>query len=132
MAGFGGVHLAFTVSDLSRSAPWYQQVFGGQQMFQGNDGVSDVTIFALSGSLLVGLRQHPDMQAGDRFAFNRVGLDHAAFHVRDREELEDWRTRLERAGIDHSGIQESPFGLHLNFNDPDGIALELFVPAPQQ
>lgn len=129
MAGFVGAHLALTVTDLSVSAPWYRDLFGGQTVFEGNDGVSDATILALPENLLLGLRQHSATTSNDRFAFDRVGLDHAGFHVQGKEELEEWVQRLEEKGVSHSGIQESPFGHHLNFKDPDGIALEFFAPA---
>jgi glyoxylase I family protein len=130
MAGFNGAHLALTVTDLSTSAAWYRELFGGQVAFEGHDGISDVTILALTGNLLLGLRQHPGTASEDRFAFDRVGLDHAGFHVGGRNELEQWQRKLDDSGVGHSGIQESPFGHHLNFKDPDGIALELFAPAP--
>ena len=31
--------------------------------------------------------------------------------------------------VDRSPIEESPFGWHLNFRDPDGIPLEFYLPA---
>ena len=131
MANLNGVHIALTVSDLGRSAPWYKDLFGGDPVFEGNDGVSDVTILALPENLLLGLRQHPGTVAGDRFSYDRVGLDHAGFHVSSREQLEEWAAKLDQMNVDHSGVKEGPFGLHLNFKDPDGIALELFAPTPR-
>jgi glyoxylase I family protein len=128
MAGFNGAHLTLTVTDLSVSAAWYRELFGGQPLFEGNDGVSEVTILALPENLLLGLRQHVGTTSGDHFAHDRVGLDHAGFHVEGRDELQDWQRRLDDKGVAHSGIQESPFGDHLNFKDPDGIALEFFAP----
>jgi glyoxylase I family protein len=129
MAEFNGAHIALTVTDLSRSAPWYRDLFGGEAVFEGNDGVSDVTILALPENLLLGLRQHPATSSADRFAYERVGLDHAGFHVDGAAALEEWQRKLDDRGIEHSGIQSSPFGQHLNFKDPDGIALEMFAPA---
>ena len=55
MAGFNGAHLTLTVTDLSVSAAWYRELFGGQPLFEGNDGVSEVTILALPENLLLGL-----------------------------------------------------------------------------
>jgi catechol-2,3-dioxygenase len=128
MADLQGLHVALTVSNLSVSGPWYRDLFGGQVVFEGNDGVSDVTIFALPGNQLVGLRQHAGTRSGDVFVYDRIGLDHLAFHVTTREELEDWQRKLDDKGVAHSGIQESSFGHHLNFKDPDGIALEFMAP----
>jgi glyoxylase I family protein len=131
MSDFNGVHVALTVSDLSVSAPWYRGVFGGEVLFEGNDGVSDVTILSLPRNMMLGLRQHSATSSGDQFAYERVGLDHAGFHVSSPEDLDGWQKRLEDQGVDHSGVKESPFGHHLNFKDPDGIALELFAPKAQ-
>ena len=38
-------------------------------------------------------------------------------------------TRLAELGVESSGLETSPFGTHLNFRDPDGIAMEFFLPA---
>jgi glyoxylase I family protein len=69
-------------------------------------------------------------------------LDHRQLGVRESylrhplqantDELDKWHYKLTEMGIEHSEIVESPYGHHLNFKDPDGIALELFVPASQQ
>lgn len=130
--GIQGVHVALTVSDLSVSGPWYEKLFDGQKIFQGPDDVSEVEIYMLPDNLLLGLRQHSGTPAGDRFSHERSGLDHFGMHLENTAELDGWRAKLDEAGIDHSGVVESPFGHHLNFKDPDGIALEMFVPAPQQ
>jgi glyoxylase I family protein len=129
--GIQGVHVALTVSDLSVSGPWYQELFEGQKIFQGPDEVSEVEIYMVPDSLLLGLRQHKGTPTGDTFSHERCGLDHFAMHLESTADLDRWRSKLEEAGIDHSGIVESPFGHHLNFKDPDGIALEFFVAAPQ-
>jgi len=131
MAGLNGVHVALTVADLSASGPWYRELFGGQPVFEGNDGISDVLILALPENLLLGLRQHSGTTPEDRFAYDRVGLDHVGFHVDGQKELEEWQRRLDDKGIAHSGIVQGPFGHHLNFKDPDGIALEFMAPAAQ-
>ncbi|MDP9115962.1 MAG: VOC family protein [Actinomycetota bacterium] len=71
--------------------------------------------------------RHPDSE----LAFNArlPGLDHLAFGVATRQELDAWADRLTAAGIAHDGVQASPntgFTL-VAFRDPDGIALELYL-----
>ena len=42
--------------------------------------------------------------------------------------LDEWLALIVDRGIENSGLEESPFGTHLSFRDPDGIALEFFLP----
>ena len=127
--GINGAHIALTVTDISVSGPWYQKVFEGQTLFDGEDDFGPIQVYAVPDNVLIGLRQHGSTAKGDRFAYDRCGLDHAGLHVGDRAELEKWDARLNELGVESSGIIESPFGLHLNFKDPDGIALEFYLPA---
>jgi glyoxylase I family protein len=129
--GLQGTHITLTVSDLDRSATWYQELFGGQELFRGNDGVSDIVLYAIPDNLLLALRRHAGTQPGDRFSHERCGLDHFAMHVTDRTDLEKWQAKFEEKNVDHSGIVESSYGHHISFKDPDGIALEVFAPAQQ-
>lgn len=124
---FNGVHIALTVSDLAVSGPWYQRLLEGQQLFAGDDGVGRVELYMVPDNLLLGLRQHGSTAGDDRFAYDRIGLDHLGLHLNERAELESWEAKLNELGIENSGIVESGYGHHLNFKDPDGIALEFFV-----
>lgn len=45
-----------------------------------------------------------------------------------REELQEWERRFDAAGVTYTPIRDMEFGFHLNFRDPDGIALELSAP----
>ena len=56
----------------------------------------------------------------------RSGLDHLAFTVADRVDLDTWAARLSEQGVDYDGPFDVPPGAILNFKDPDGIALSLF------
>jgi glyoxylase I family protein len=55
-----------------------------------------------------------------------TGLDHCAFTVDRREDLDAWVQRLDDHGVAHSGVIDVPPGAILNFKDPDGIALAIF------
>jgi glyoxylase I family protein len=64
----------------------------------------------------------------DSFDEFRTGLDHFAFGVSSRAELESWIPELERRGITFSPIAETPIGSVIVFRDPDNIQLELWLP----
>jgi hypothetical protein len=65
---------------------------------------------------------------GARFTEINTGLDHLGFAVATHDELVDWERRLEGYGVEYTPIREMEFGYHLNFRDPDNIALELITP----
>jgi catechol-2,3-dioxygenase len=82
-------------------------------------------VFALGGTLF-GLHHFPDPAAGG-FDERRPGLDHVAFGVGDRADLEKWARRLDELDVAHGGVVDAHYGSGLSFRDPDGIALELFA-----
>jgi hypothetical protein len=81
----------------------------------------------------LGLTQHRD---GPRDAFDetRTGLDHLAFGLSSREELDSWARRFTELGVSFSPPAEAnsiPGAVVLVFRDPDEIQLELFFdPSP--
>lgn len=119
-------HVALTVSDLGRSVPWYERLFGSQPVLDEDTGPFHHVVF-LVGSTLVGLHQFPDPRP-EPFDERRLGLDHLAFACADRGELEQWEARLNELGVAHGGIVDAPYGSGLSFRDPDNIALEFFAP----
>ncbi len=75
----------------------------------------------------VGLLHHPDADPGP-FSELRTGLDHLGLAAADRDELVAWEERFAAMGVPYTPIQDMEFGHHLNFRDPDGIALEFNAP----
>lgn len=78
------------------------------------------------GGFQLGFIEHPQNK-GDPFSEFRTGLDHMEFEVASREELDQWRDRLDDLGIPHSGIK----GMHRHIivvRDPDNIQFEFFLP----
>jgi glyoxylase I family protein len=120
-------HVAVTVSDLRVSVPWYKALLGSDPVLDEDTGPFHHTVFAL-GDMLFGLHQHPSPGAVGRFDERNVGLDHIAFGVPDRAELESWADRLDEMGVAHSDIVDAHYGSGLSFRDPDNVALELFAP----
>ena len=118
-------HVALTVTDLERSVAWYTQVLGLEELFRETGDVRNASVLGFTnGAFAVGLVQHAGSDPG--FDPRTVGLDHVSFTVKLEEGLHDWVTRLEAAGIEHSGVIDVPPGAILNFEDPDGIALSIF------
>ena len=126
--GFG--HVTLTVTDIDRSADFYNRVFSAQTVDASSDAVGPYAI-CMGPSFMLGLRKHPSTADDDAFEFARVGLDHMGVHVENQEDLEKWRAHLDEQGIVSSGPVSSPYGLHLHIKDPDGIATEFFAPNPQ-
>lgn len=122
-------HIALSVRDIERSAAWYERLFGLDKVAE-IARPAPMKIYVTPQGQAIDLREDPAV-AAEPFTPERAGLDHVAFGCRDLKELEKWHARLEELGIANSGVGESDFGEHLNFRDPDGIALEFFVPRPR-
>lgn len=54
-----------------------------------------------------------------------TGVDHVGFAAASRDELESWERHFQSHGVADTFIQDELFGSHLNFRDPDNIALEI-------
>lgn len=120
-------HVALTVSDLGRSVPWYEQLFGASPVLDEDTGPFRHVVWAL-GQTLLGLHEHAGTQSSEPFSEFRPGLDHVSFGCADRDELEQWQARLNELGVAHGGVIEASYGSGLSFRDPDNIALEFFAP----
>ncbi|MDQ3645920.1 MAG: VOC family protein [Actinomycetota bacterium] len=129
MAAFPGIsHVAVTVSDLERSREFYGRLFGSDPVLDEDTGSFYHVVYALEGGTLFGLHTHPTPNDQPDFSEYRSGLDHAAFGVSSRADLESWVDKLDELGIKHGGIVDAPYGSGVSFRDPDNIALELFAP----
>lgn len=123
-------HVALTVTDCEQSAAWYTGVLRMEVQFResGEERRACVLRFR-NGASSVGLVEHLPGSDG-AFDHRTVGLDHAAFTVGTRADLDEWAEHLDRHGVEHSGVIDIPPGAILNFRDPDGIGLALFWDAP--
>jgi len=125
----GAHHVGFTVRDADASARWYADLLGMQEVLRGDDENVRFRVLAHPGSgWVLGVRQYPG-HADGRFDEFRTGLDHFAFGVASRAELEAWEQRLSDAGIPFTPIADTPIGSVIVFRDPDNIQLEFFLPA---
>jgi glyoxylase I family protein len=127
----GRLSLTLTVRDPVQSALWYREVFGLESLseYAGEAGlVEHVCIWDHLNGLLLCFVHHHTEPAGDGFSEFRIGLDHLEFFVPARADLDEWASRLDSLGVEHSGVK-APAGSKnamLTFRDPDNIQLELF------
>jgi glyoxylase I family protein len=122
-------HVALTVRDLSVSVPWYEALLDAQPVLdEDTDPNFHHTVYLMGNGTLLGLHQHETPAPPERFSEYRVGLDHVAFGLANRAELETWARRLDELGVKHDGIKDAAYGSGVSFRDPDGIALEFFAP----
>jgi len=124
------VEVNLTVRDPLRSAAWYIELLGMEKRYDSfpSDGrVSYVCLDEPRRGLVLCLVGHP-MNPGEPFSEARTGLDHLEFLVVRREDLDEWASRLDEPGIEHSGVRTPPYTQNamLTFRDPDNIQLEFF------
>lgn len=125
----GAHHIALTVRDADKSAAWYAELLGMQIVLQGDDDQVKFRVLVHPESgLVIAVREYPGHEDG-AFDEYRTGLDHIAFGVSSRSELENWEERLEHAKIAFTPIAETPIGSVVVFRDPDNIQLEFWLPA---
>jgi glyoxylase I family protein len=124
-------HVRLTVTDIDRSRQFYDSVFGWPILIEMPEQANAATRETLSflfggviydlGGALIGLRP----VATDRFDEDRAGLDHLAFRVGSKDELDSAADHLDFLGIAHEPIKDIGPAYILEFRDPDNIALEL-------
>ena len=125
----GAHHVALTVSDADASAAWYCGLLGMQVVLSGDDEAVRFRVLAhFDSGWVLGVRQYLD-HAADAFDEFRTGLDHFAFGVTSRAELESWERELAARGVKYTPIAETPIGSVVVFRDPDNIQLEFWLPA---
>lgn len=121
-------HVDLSVTDLDASDAWYRELLGAVPLFGGrsdDNGLDARYIVEPNSGVVIGLEQH-DANPGTPFDERCVGLDHLAFNVASRDELDGWLARLDQLGVAHSGItEEEPWDV-LVCRDPDNIQLEFF------
>ena len=122
MPAFAGIdHLALTVTDLDRSERFYTEVLGLKPLM---DFGTVRTLVDRASGFVLSLCRH-ELGTAAPFTELTTGLDHVGMAAASRDELVEWERRFEALGVTYTPIRDEAFGSHLNFRDPDGIALEL-------
>lgn len=122
---FRGIdHCSLTVTDLDVSEDFYTRVLGFTVVL--DFGYGRVLIHKATGFTL-GLMRHPE-GTGSAFSELQTGLDHLGLAAESRDELVAWQARFDELGVTYTPIRDMELAHHLNFRDPDGIALEVSAP----
>ena len=125
----GAHHVAFTVRDVERSTAWYSDLLGLQTLIAVDDDEVSLRVLVHPDSgWIIGLRQYHRQDDGGDFSEFRTGMDHIAFTVTSRAELDAWEGALRSRSATFTPVAETPIGTVIAFRDPDNIALEFWLP----
>jgi len=115
-------HLVFRVSELGRTERFYNALLG-QPAHKTEDSVM---YMAGETRLFFTASTEPKTQPYDK---EKVGLNHLAFGVHTRAELETIESKLNASGIAHSGIKIDQYGQkdYIWLDDPDGLRVEFYL-----
>ena len=122
----GFSHVSLSVCDREVSQQWYCDVFGFELFEQlGTEAYRESVLMHPATGMVLCLQQHR-ANVQESFEPQRTGLDHVAFKVASREELDRWAAQLAELGVVHSPVVDMPYGSVLCLRDPDQIQLEIF------
>jgi len=123
----GFSHVELTVSDCDRAAVWWHEVLGFTLVHRTSTDTFAVRSLLHPSGINVNVMTHAGTADGGAFDERRVGLDHLAFQVSDRDELQQWIAHLDAMAVPNSGIIDIGYGPTVVFRDPDNMQLEFFV-----
>jgi catechol 2,3-dioxygenase-like lactoylglutathione lyase family enzyme len=118
-------HTKLPVSDVARSRDWYTGVLGFTTdiEFVENGVLMGVALAHAGMSGGIALRHDPER------AKAMSGFDALALLVPSREQVHEWKTRLDAAGEPHGGIVTGHRGgaVLVGLHDPDDIEIRLYA-----
>lgn len=122
----GIAHIQLSVSDLSKSIPFYRTLLTGMGLTLVNDGPNG--IYGVGGRTGINISQSPESYSSDSYDQRRPGLHHFCFRVRSRKDVDEIHELAIEAGgtIVHPPQQDgfAPGYYSVLFEDPDGIRIE--------
>ena len=120
-------HVDLTVSDCERAAAWWHDVVGLTLVNRVSGETIEGRSLVHPSGFAVTVMPHKSTAELGLFDERRIGLDHLAFRVANRDELQRWATHLEAKGVPHTGIIDIGYGLTIVFRHPDNTQLEFYV-----
>lgn len=121
-------HVTLTVTDVQRSAEWYQQVLGPAACIERSGPTWHRIRMQWPSGLVIGVTRH-DTTTG-AFDCTVPGLDHLGLGCEDEAEVRWWHEHLTELGVEHGPLEDVPYGWAVTARDPDGIAVEFFCSRP--
>jgi catechol 2,3-dioxygenase-like lactoylglutathione lyase family enzyme len=118
-------HFAINVTDLQRSADWYQRVLGFAILHKWN-----TTWMVGRDNIKIGLFLRPNAKPLPDIDSQLI-IQHVAFLV-DGDKFADAQNALTQAGVKIDGPEDTGIAFSIFFNDPDGHLLEIttYHPVP--
>lgn len=121
-------HLTLTVTDVHRSAQWYQELLGPATVVPRHVPGWQRIRLQWPGGLVLVVTTHATTDPQDRFAHQRVGLDHVALACADESEVRAWAGRLDAIGALRGPVEDAAYAWAVTGRDPDSIPVEFFAP----
>jgi glyoxylase I family protein len=87
-----------------RAVQWWQDVLGFLLVHQVHEDNYEARAMIHPSGIAVTVMTHDATAASGQFDERRVGLDHLAFRVIDRDELHRWTTHFDKMGVTNTGI----------------------------
>jgi glyoxylase I family protein len=119
-------HIAYVVSDLERSARFYEDVLGFRMIEESIEDAYDEWILLHPGNKAILCLQQHRANRGEEFDPTRTGGDHVGFKVGSRADLEEWERWFDKNDVEFTPTVDRTYGSVLTFKDPDRFQLELF------
>jgi glyoxylase I family protein len=137
----GGIHhITIRVQDPDRSRDFYHDVLGFDfvtipvpkeisDSWRGRSEEGQLYASQVGSTFFILAPPLEGTAEEDRFSEYRIGVDHVAFAVPDRGELEAVVASLKRAQVNTEGIEVDPVlnKEYVAFRDPDNIQLEFYT-----
>lgn len=133
-------HVAVRVQDPDASRRFYEDVLGfsfleipvsGAFIADWKGAPSDGKLLAMQAGNTFVILEPPLEGTGtdDRFSERRIGVDHLAFGVDAREDLQRVEGALRDAGVETAGIEHDPVldKDYVAFRDPDNVQCEFYM-----
>ncbi len=133
-------HVAIRVRDPGASRRFYEDVLGfsfmeipvsGEFIAAWEGAPSEGTLLAMQAGDTFVILEPPleGTASGDRFSEQRIGVDHLAFGVDERQDLERLAASLGEAGVETAGVELDPVlgKEYVAFRDPDNVQWEFYM-----